>query len=116
MTEHIAMVIGILGIIAYLLYGSRDILTKPQGNIQQGVAKILNVKHMGVALYLLSTWLVVFLIGYLVNLPHPHGTKDMFVLLYVISIWLVAAFNILYIAIYIIYLTSSKLMDFKRLK
>jgi len=116
MTEHIAIVIGILGIIAYLLYGSRDILTKPQGNIQQGVAKILNVKHMGVALYLLSTWLVVFLIGYLVNLPHPYGTKDMFVLLYVISIWLVAAFNILYIAVYIIYLTSSKLMDFKRLK
>jgi len=108
---EIAIILGLIALLVYLLYTSKDIVNKPQGDIAKGVWKVFDTKNISVFLFILASWVVVAIIGFINVLGLTQPYEPLLQGVFIAVLWGNVMFNILYLAVYIIYLVSMRLSN-----
>jgi hypothetical protein len=111
---EIAILIGLLSIGVFLIYLSRDIIKKPQGDVSGSVFKVFDVKNIAVFLHLAATWVLVGIVGFINILAQSQSYEPLIQGIFIAVVWGVGAFNVLYLSIYIIYLIKIRLQGVAR--
>lgn len=97
---HTAVIIAIIAIIAFILYSVKDILTKPEGALNQRILKWFQIRDFFIMGHLLASWLIVALAGYIYNISIGEINEPILYAIFITSLWVTIAFNILYLYVY----------------
>jgi len=108
---NLATVIGIIAIMAFILYIAKDMMQKPIGQYEGNIAKYLNTKNIGVFFYLLSSWGVVAITGFLMIAATGMSYYPLLRSMFIGSVYIVMAFNIIYTVTYFIFVVKGKFSD-----
>lgn len=114
----IAIIIGILGLIAYILYLAKDTISKPALNdpAHRELTKWFNPKNLAVSLTLLSTWLVVGLLALVVLMAEGTAYSSLLKTIFYAMILIFGAFNVIYFILYMLFVTKTQIQGLGRIK
>jgi hypothetical protein len=108
-TMNIAIIIGFISLILYVLYLSNDLMKKPFNKTHNTVMKWLSAPNLGVFLHLLVSWLIVGLVGLMATMAAGQTYEQLIQNLFIGAVWCVGAFNVLYLTIYVMFTVTENI-------
>lgn len=103
----LTILIGLIGIIVYVLYLSKDMLKKPAGDIDKGIYKWVNPQNVGAFFHILSAWLVAIIVYILVLLAEGTTYAGIMTTIFTGVMWIVGVYTFIYITLYMVFLSIS---------
>jgi hypothetical protein len=112
----LAIVGAIFLVIAYLLYVSKDIITKPLGSdkVNQGITKYVNPRNLGVFMFLLSSWILLAALAIIVVMSAGESYLGIVQTIFYIMLLFVGVFNVAYFYLYATFLIKERLESLNR--
>jgi len=100
---------GLIALAAALIFFSKDIMTKPKGQTNNAIMKIIDGKNMGVFIYLIASWIVVAMVGFMYNISLGETYEGILLNIFILVSLLVTAFNIGYLSLYILHTIQERM-------
>jgi hypothetical protein len=109
--QEIAIIFGFIAFIIFTIFVSKDMNNRPKSDLNNAVVKILSPQHISVLIYLLASWIVYAMLGFMHNISIGQTYEPILETLFIASGYVIMGFNLIYLAIYIIYLITLRLND-----
>jgi hypothetical protein len=114
----IAIIIGILGLIAYILYLAKDTISKPALNdpAHRELLKWFNPRNLAVSLTLLSSWIVLSLLALIVLMADGTTYSTLLKTVFYVMLLVIGAFNCIYFILYMMFVTKTQIQGMGKLR
>jgi ABC-type uncharacterized transport system fused permease/ATPase subunit len=114
MTE-IAVVYGMVFVIIFYFFFTKEIMDQPKDNLNRKIFKSLRLKDVAVFFHLLGAFLVVGFIGLLLIMSQGQTYYNIMETFFTVTIWLTTGVFGLYLVIYIIFRLNEELTTLGKL-
>ena len=111
---QLAIILGLMGFIFYLVYIAKDAMSKPEVKdpAHRDLFKWFNPKNVGFSLFLLSSWLVVGMLAVITSMSEGSNYYGIVRTMFYASLLVIGAFNVSYFILYILFTIKTQIDQF----
>jgi len=105
----IAIVLALLGMCAYVIYVSKDLLNLPKPKVEKEIYKFIRPENISVFLYMIGSGLIVVLLYFLHQISIGQTYERVLEMVFIGGMWVFGAFVAMYLFLYLLFLAKEHL-------